>query len=851
VSPSEPRIVQLAGAILDGTSVDWASEVSSADLTERLLLDQLKLVAAVADVHRRLPAFSISTGDEPARIADVPPQQWGHLRVLEPIGRGAFGDVYRAWDTRLDREVALKLLPAGAASSDRRATSIIEEGRLLARVRHPNVVTIYGAEQIESRIGLWMELVKGRTLQQILDEGQSFTPAEVVRIGIELSRAVEAVHAAGLLHRDIKPHNVMVEDAGRVVLMDFGTGREVDDDSAAGLAGTPLYLAPELLSGSDPSVRSDVYSLGVLFYQLLTRSHPVRARSLHDLRLAHSQHERSDLRSIRPDVSPRLARIIDRALNPRPEDRFESAGSLVHDLIRQKDHSRRLPLAYGLGVAAVLVVLVSIASRSGVMRDVGSDRVAATDSAATTTPTRRSIAVLPFKAVAGGEADEGLRIGMTEAVIAHLNRIGTLRVEPLARVRAHSVGNRTVLEAGRALGVDTVVQGYVQQTDNRLQARLELLRTADGAVLSGSNSMESYPNVLEAQRHVVQSLAVALALTPAERARIVRQDTASPEAFQHYSFGLYHLEVFNLERMREAEREFREAIKLDPRYARPHAALALTLLNTVWLGGQRGGEVRESARGWALKAIELDESVALAHTVLGHIYQYFDYAPFEAQRAHLRAMALDDQDVSVLRAYSFFLLHHNAIGEALDVHRRTLELYPASPLSTKITAEMFYVARRYDECVAECRKAMTLEPNDANLMLSLWLGRCLEQQGKQREAVNAYEDGRAARGEPELAERLRRAYARGGWEDYWRERVRIQPQDPGVGAAAVYARLANVDEAIRALERAEATRSLGGFANSPDFDPLRSDPRFQALLARIGLSDEINTQLAAARAAVR
>ncbi|MGH9331722.1 MAG: serine/threonine-protein kinase, partial [Vicinamibacterales bacterium] len=313
-------LADLAGAILDGRPIDWGSASDTADEAERPLLDQLKLLAALADVHR---------------VAKV--EHWGHLRVLERIGRGAFGEVYRAWDTRLDREVALKLLPAAPADGEMRATSrvadsIIQEGRLLARVRHANVVTIYGAERIEDRIGLWMEFVRGRTLEQTLEQGKIFSAAEAVEIGIELCQAMTAVHAAGLLHRDIKAHNVMLAEEGRVVLMDFGTGRELTDPSAAGLAGTPLYLAPELLHGEEASVRSDIYSAGVLLYHLLTGSYPVRARGLRDLRLAHARRERTDVRTARPDVPPTLARIVERAIEPHAEDRYQSASSLTADL---------------------------------------------------------------------------------------------------------------------------------------------------------------------------------------------------------------------------------------------------------------------------------------------------------------------------------------------------------------------------------------------------------------------------------------------------------------------------------------------------------------------------------------
>ena len=241
----------LAGAILDDATVDWDMADSSAAPDDRPIVRHLKTIAAIARAYR----------------ADMP-DIWGPLHLLEPIGRGAYGHVYRAWDSRLDREVALKLLPAARGLSNELATSIIEEGRLLARVRHPNVVTVYGAERIGDQVGLWMEYIDGRTLHQlVVEDRRHFAPREVAAIGQALCGAVAAVHAAGLLHRDIKAQNVMMARDGRVALMDFGAGRDRSATSDADLTGTPLYLAPEVLTGArSPSVQSDIYGTGVLLF---------------------------------------------------------------------------------------------------------------------------------------------------------------------------------------------------------------------------------------------------------------------------------------------------------------------------------------------------------------------------------------------------------------------------------------------------------------------------------------------------------------------------------------------------------------------------------------------------------
>ena len=345
---SEPTVADVAAAILDGTAIDWATVQSTTTEAERRLLEQLRVLASLADFHRNQ-----DVGGEAVRD----PQTWGHIRVLEPIGSGAFGDVYRAWDTRLDREVALKLLPAGLETDDARASSIIQEGRLLARVRHPNVVTIYGAERIGDTVGLWMERIDGETVEQRLAQGTPLRPSDGIEIGIQICHAVSAVHQAGLVHRDIKAQNVMLAKDGRAVLMDFGTGWEVGDASAPrSLAGTPLYLAPELLRGSNATIHSDIYSLGVLLYHMLTGAYPVHARSLPDLRLAHEHGVRTGHVGTGPGVPPRLGRIIERAIDPCPERRYDNADALAAALSRLKPRPSIIPLKYATAVAAALFV---------------------------------------------------------------------------------------------------------------------------------------------------------------------------------------------------------------------------------------------------------------------------------------------------------------------------------------------------------------------------------------------------------------------------------------------------------------------------------------------------------------
>jgi len=353
--PHSARLTALAEAVADGLQPDWdTAESSAVDESERAAIRHLRAISQMGRGRAILYTSSLASETLGARATLDDGATWGTLRILEKVGRGQFGDVYRAWDPALDREVALKLLRRRGGVSASEDALIVEEGRMMARVRHPNVATIFGAQRIGDVTGLWMEFVRGRTLEAELAERGPFAAEDLAHIGIELCHALAAVHDAGLVHRDVKAPNVMREASGRIVLGDFGTGRELEAEppQRTELAGTPVYLAPEVFGGHSASRASDVYSLGVLLFHLATGTYPVGSRSLDGLRAAHAEGRRVLLQNERPDLPRALAAAIDRSLEPDPLQRYESAGAFEAALTHACSAAGNVPLAAGARVSA-------------------------------------------------------------------------------------------------------------------------------------------------------------------------------------------------------------------------------------------------------------------------------------------------------------------------------------------------------------------------------------------------------------------------------------------------------------------------------------------------------------------
>ena len=339
---------KVSASIADGEPIDWDAVCAlSGDDDIRRLIDHLRIVASVAEVHRsqvdeavtqtvEIPQDLSSTAPDPQ-----PPKRWGHLLLIRKIGEGAYGEVYEALDTWLDHPRALKLLKPATANRAS-APQILHEARKLVRVRHPNVVMVHGADSHDGRVGFWMDLIEGHTLEQRVRDGR-LSAGEAIYVGKELCRALAAVHQADLLHRDVKAQNVMrASDGGRIILMDFGAGEFRSAPSAGRPQGTPLYLAPELFTGAAATVQTDIYALGVPLYYLVTGRFPVEGKSFTDLALAHAQHARRHLRDARSDLPDAFVGVVERATDPDLSRRFHSAGDL-HAALEERELPRHMP----------------------------------------------------------------------------------------------------------------------------------------------------------------------------------------------------------------------------------------------------------------------------------------------------------------------------------------------------------------------------------------------------------------------------------------------------------------------------------------------------------------------------
>jgi serine/threonine-protein kinase len=803
-------VPDIAGAILDGAAIDWEMRESGADEQERALLGPLRRLATLADFHRRLPG------------------QWGHLRLVEVIGRGTFAEVYRAWDTRLDREVALKLLTTGAPSDD--AVATIDEGRLLARVRHPNVVTIYGADRIGDRVGLWMELVQGQTLEQLLQQGRVFDHTAIVRVASDLCRAIAAVHDAGLLHRDVKAHNVMMDNDGRVVLMDFGTGRELGD-CGLDLAGTPLYLAPEVFRGQPATVQSDIYSLGVLLYRLRTRSYPVQAATVDELRQAHEAGSRPDLHRLRG--SPRFAHIVSRALDPSPADRYRSAHEISADLdrmIRARVRNRRL--LRGTAGAAAVVASAWGAWAAGwlpaqrLTGPLASSVAALGISAPAVLPDgeRPVVAIAPLRNLTGRPDDDLLVEGLRYEVVRSLAQLEGLDVRSAtAPEKTDAAADPQAL--GRSVGANLVLAGSVFRSPAGLRLRAELIRVADNTVV--------LPVSVESATADALALQDELSLAVVNRLRLqglgTRRYRLDPRLSATFLTARALQARRNTDNAGKAAQLFEQIIAAEPDFAPAHAGLASALgAFSLATPGTDAPPPDPRMRRFALRAIKLDPYLAEAHSAMGSLYAR-DHDWNNARASFRKALELEP---TLTTAHSEFVLSVLLpLGQLDDARRVMDDAMRADPLSLdvrRVTALVQVESGLYDQAIANARWVLQRDPKFP--YAETWLARALLLSGRVKEAEPLYANKHWSY--------VGYLYAVTGRRDQAEALAAAHPDDP-VGRMFIYGGLNDTERAFAELERAFERHwwRAATWGRRVEVAALRDDPRTVALRQRMGMPE--------------
>jgi tetratricopeptide (TPR) repeat protein len=580
VNPDD-RALALAARIADGSGIDWpATEATPADADEHALLEELKAIAEVATLHR-------TPADWPREAAALAGTRWGPLTLLAKIGEGHFGCVYAAWDARLQRRVALKLLHAASPTA---LTSAIEEARLLARVRHPNVLAVYGAEAVDGQVGIWTEFIEGCTLERLLAECGPLPPEEVVAIGLDLCRALAAVHEAGLLHRDIKAQNVMRETGGRIVLMDFGTGHDLDavPTRSGDLSGTPLYLAPELYAGARATPESDLYALAVLLFFLLTGRYPMPGRTLDDVRTGHQAGRMQQLRDVASDLPAALVEAIDSGLAANPAARYESAGAFEAALGRlqatstlaSRTQALRWPWQHPWVAAVALVVVLGVFSLAYVT-------VHRPAKAPIPFQAREWVLVTTFDNRTGdlqfdGTLEHALTYELSNS--SYVNVVSRERVDDVLRLMARP--STTIVDAAtgpeialRDGGIRLVLDGRIERVGAGYAMTAQIVEPHVAATIASDR--EEAPTAIDvpkAVRRLSNWIRVRLGEAPAmvqqDDARLERATTPSLRALRAYSEGV---RAFNLGQLHEAEALFDSALVEDPTFALAHTWRAWTL----------------------------------------------------------------------------------------------------------------------------------------------------------------------------------------------------------------------------------------------------------------------------------
>lgn len=757
------------------------------------------------------------------------------------------GVVYKAHDTKLDRTVALKFLPTNLVASPDEIDRFHQEAKAISALNHPHIATIHDIDEADGQKFIVLEFIPGGTLKgklrDLRTENKQLPTDDIITFGIQIAEALAHAHRHAIIHRDVKSDNVMITEDGSVKVTDFGLARLRGSQHltrTGNTVGTAGYMSPEQLRGEEVDHRSDLFSLGVLLYELTTSQLPFQAE--HEPAVAYSivNENPPPVRSRRADAPEKLEHIIARCLEKDPGMRYQRAEEVAADLrsLQQGEtplrtagpRPSRLPWMIAAGllliVAAVLYLFMPPL------------RSASANS--------KTVAVLPFVNMSGDPQDEYFSDGVTEDILTQLSKIADLNVISRTTMTQYKGTKKPLKEIGRELNAGVVLEGSVRHSGNRIRIASQLIDAETDRHLWAESYDREMQDVFAIQSDVAQKIASSLQarLSPSEKERIEKKQTENTEAYQLYLKGRFYWNKRRADHVKTAIGYFNQAIEKDPNYALAYAGWASAIVIQNEYSRLQPKEILPKAKAAATRALELDPTLGEPHAVLGFIKSNFEYDWTGAENEFKRAIELSPSNLTAHQWYSNYFRTCGRFDKALEEINRAQELDPLSLVVSVNVGITSYYMREYDKAIDQLKKTIALDPSfpPAHEVL----GYAYAVNGKLTDAIAEFQNVRSFVGNSEVGlSGLGYAYARAGMKS---EALRIlnelsRRSNEGYALsgdiAIVYCGLGDKDKTFEWLDKAYQERNflLTRVKVSPLWDGLRSNPRFIALLKKIGLEE--------------
>ena len=787
-----------------------------------------------------------------------------HFRIIEKLGAGGMGVVYKAVDLRLDRPVALKFLPDNMLQDSQALERFRREARAASALNHPGICTIYDIGEQHGRGFIAMEFIDGETLRTHI-HGKPLPLAEILKLGIQIAEALDAAHAEGIIHRDIKPANIFVTKRGQAKVLDFGLaklvpkgvaiadknfGREVPDSSSIVgiISGTPSYMSPEQVCGDNLDARTDIFSLGLLLYEMATGRQAFSGDTGGKIIEAVLTRSPVPARSINPDIPPRLEEIINKALHKDRDQRYQHAADIRTDL-QQLERDTDPVTVSGWRAAKGDTKSVPVSTASHLQSTGKQSARNSTSQTGALRPQRvskiiDSLAVLPFENASRDPEHEYLSDGIAGSLINILATVPKLRVIAQSTVFRYKGRRVDPQDVGRELNVRAVLTGRIMQSGGSLRIGTELVDVATGSQLWGAQYDRKPGDIFAIQDEISNEMSgkLRLKLTRTEKKRLAKHQTDDAEAYRLYLKGRHHWNRWTEDGFYKAIEYFQEAVEKDPAYALAYTGLADSYVLLGWNSYLPPKDAFPKGKMAAMRALRLDPDLGEAHTPLAAVLWLHDWQWQEAQSEFERSLALSPAHPTASHWYAECLMTMGRHVEAIARIKNTQELDPLSLIISVAIGRDFYMARRYDDALEQLRRTVELDPN---YPVTYWvLGLLLRKMGRYELAIAEGEKGvKLSGGSSMMNAALAQTFATAGRRE---EAIQILDELTNLTKqkyvapyffAGIHMGLGEDDRAIEYLEKSyeEHSHWLIYLHLDPSMDGLRSNPRFQDLARRVGL----------------